>query len=87
MTIAVMSPKELGDQAELGEAVASKIIAGAKKMANVGGFVSGVSLFDAVRKSRSWCPVQLLSTNSSEEVLKPRQLSRFSESSVAERRR
>ena len=38
MTIAVMSPKELGDQAELGEAVASKIIAGAKKMANVGGF-------------------------------------------------
>ena len=30
MTIAVMSPKELGDQAELGEAVASKIIAGAK---------------------------------------------------------
>ena len=46
MTIAVMSPKELGDQAELGEAVASKIIAGAKKMANVGGFVSGVSLLE-----------------------------------------
>ena len=46
MTIAVMSPKELGDQAELGEAVASKIIAGAKKMVNVGGFVSGVSLLE-----------------------------------------
>ncbi len=46
MTIAVMSPKELGDQAELGEAVASKIIAGAKKMANVGGFVSGISLLE-----------------------------------------
>ena len=59
MTIAVMSPKELGDQAELGEAVASKIIAGAKKMANVGGFVSGVSLLE--RRSE----VQKLTSGSS----------------------
>ena len=44
--IAVMSPSELSDQAELGEAVAAKIIAGAKKLANIGGFVSGVALLE-----------------------------------------
>ena len=87
MTIAVMSPKELGDQAELGEAVASKIIAGAKKMANVGGFVSGVSLLE--RRSE----VQKLTSGSSalDELLgggfRLRQLSRYSESSAAERHR
>ena len=87
MTIAVMSPKELGDQAELGEAVASKIIAGAKKMANVGGFVSGVSLLE--RRSE----VQKLTSGSSalDELLgvdsRLRPLSRYSESSAAERHR
>ena len=41
-----MSPSELGEQAELGEAVSAKIIAGAKKLANIGGFISGVALLD-----------------------------------------
>ena len=45
-----MSPSELAEQAELGEAVASKIIAGAKKMANIGGFVSGGALLDRRRE-------------------------------------
>ena len=44
--IAVMSPAELAEQAELGEAVSAKIIAGAKKLANIGGFVSGVALLE-----------------------------------------
>ena len=44
--LAVMSPSELGEQAELGEAVSAKIIAGAKKLANIGGFISGVALLD-----------------------------------------
>ena len=35
LAIAVMSPSELAEQAELGEAVSAKIIAGAKKMANI----------------------------------------------------
>ena len=43
LAIAVMSPSELGEQAELGEAVSAKIIAGAKKLANIGGFISGVA--------------------------------------------
>ena len=46
LAIAVMSPPELSEQAELGEAVSSKIIAGAKKLANIGGFVSGVALLE-----------------------------------------
>ncbi len=46
LAIAVMAPAELAEQAELGEAVSSKIIAGAKKLANIGGFVSGSALLD-----------------------------------------
>ena len=46
-----MSPSELGEQAELGEAVSAKIIAGAKKLANIGGFISGVALL--TREARS----------------------------------
>ena len=46
LAIAVMSPSELAEQAELGEAVSAKIIAGAKKMANIGGFISGSALLD-----------------------------------------
>ncbi|MBK64201.1 MAG: DNA repair and recombination protein RadA [Euryarchaeota archaeon] len=46
LAIAVMSPSELAEQAELGEAVSAKIIAGAKKMANIGGFISGNALLD-----------------------------------------
>jgi DNA repair protein RadA len=44
LALAVMSPGDLADQAELGEAVATKIIGGAKKMANIGVFVSGGAL-------------------------------------------
>ena len=50
LAIAVMSPSELAEQAELGEAVAGKIIAGAKTMANIGGFVSGSALLDRRRE-------------------------------------
>ena len=50
LAIAVMSPSALADSAELGEAVAAKIINAAKKMANIGGFVSGGCLLE--RRSR-----------------------------------
>ena len=46
LAIAVMSPSALADSAELGEAVSAKIINAAKKMANIGGFVSGGSLLE-----------------------------------------
>jgi DNA repair protein RadA len=50
LAIAVMSPNELAEQAELGEAVSSKIIQGAKKMANIGGFISGNKLLERRRQ-------------------------------------
>ena len=50
LALAVMSPGDLADQAELGEAVATKIIGGAKKMANIGGFVSGGALLERRRE-------------------------------------
>ena len=50
LALAVMSPGYLADQAELGEAVATKIIAAAKKMANIGGFVSGGALLERRRE-------------------------------------
>jgi DNA repair protein RadA len=50
LALAVMSPGDLADQAELGEAVATKIIGGAKKMANIGGFVSGDALLERRRE-------------------------------------
>ncbi|MDA1167485.1 MAG: helix-hairpin-helix domain-containing protein, partial [archaeon] len=46
LSLAVMSPADLSEEAELGEAVAAKIIAAAKKMANIGGFVSGDALLE-----------------------------------------
>jgi len=46
MSIAVASPSELSDAAEIGEAVASKIIIDARKHADIGGFESGVKLFE-----------------------------------------
>ena len=49
LEIAVMSPNELAEQAELGEAVSSKIIQGAKKLANIGGFLSGNALLERRR--------------------------------------
>jgi DNA repair protein RadA len=50
LSIAVMTPVELADSAELGEAVATKIIAGAKKLANIGGFLSGGALLERRRQ-------------------------------------
>ncbi|HIE81121.1 MAG TPA: DNA repair and recombination protein RadA [Candidatus Poseidoniales archaeon] len=50
LAIAVMSPNELAEQAELGEAVSSKIIQGAKKLANIGGFISGNALLERRRE-------------------------------------
>ena len=50
LALAVMSPGDLADQAELGEAVATKIINGAKKMANIGGFLSGGALLERRRE-------------------------------------
>ena len=47
---AVKSPADLAEQAELGEAVAGKIINAAKKMANIGGFVSGGALLERRRE-------------------------------------
>ena len=46
LAIAVMSPNELAEQAELGEAVSSKIIQGAKKMANIGDSYQGNKLLE-----------------------------------------
>lgn len=50
LAIAVMSPNELAAQAELGEAVSAKIIQGAKKLANIGGFISGNALLERRRE-------------------------------------
>lgn len=46
MSIAVASPSELGDAAEIGEATASKIIFGARKLADIGGFETGSSILE-----------------------------------------
>ncbi len=46
MSIAVASPSELGDAAEIGEATASKIIYGARKLADIGGFETGSSILE-----------------------------------------
>ena len=50
LAIAVMTPAALADAAELGEAVASKIIQSSKKMANIGGFLSGGQLLERRRE-------------------------------------
>ena len=50
LAIAVMTPGALADAAELGEAVANKIIQSAKKMANIGGFLSGGQLLERRRE-------------------------------------
>jgi len=46
MSIAVASPSELSDVAEIGEAVASKIIIDARKQSDIGGFETGAKLFE-----------------------------------------
>ena len=50
LSLAVMAPGDLAEQAELGEAVAAKIIAAAKRMANIGGFISGDALLERRRQ-------------------------------------
>jgi DNA repair protein RadA len=46
MSIAVASPKDLAEAADLGDAVAVKIIVAARKMADVGGFETGDVIAD-----------------------------------------
>ncbi|RLF26612.1 MAG: DNA repair and recombination protein RadA [Thermoplasmata archaeon] len=46
MSIAVASPKELGDAADIGESTASKIIIAARKAADVGQFETGDVIFE-----------------------------------------
>ena len=50
LSLAVMAPGDLAEQAELGEAVAAKIISAAKRMANIGGFISGEALLERRRQ-------------------------------------
>jgi len=50
MSIAVTSPKELSDVADIGESTALKIIQAARKSADVGSFETGVALLE--RRSR-----------------------------------
>ena len=50
LSLAVMTPGDLAQSAELGEGVSAKIIAAAKKVANIGGFVSGAALLDRRRQ-------------------------------------
>jgi DNA repair protein RadA len=46
MSIAVSSPSELADAAEIGESTASKIIIDARKQSDVGGFETGAALLE-----------------------------------------
>ena len=46
MSIAVASPKELSDAAEVGETVGAKIIQKARKQADIGKFETGISLLE-----------------------------------------
>jgi len=50
LAIAVMTPSSLSDAAELGEAVSAKIIQSAKKLANIGGFISGTAILERRRE-------------------------------------
>jgi len=53
MSIAVSSPKELSDVADIGEATAAKIIQAARRSADVGSFETGVALLE--RRSKVGC--------------------------------
>ena len=46
LSIAVASPSELADAAEIGESTASKIIVSARKLADIGGFETGGALLE-----------------------------------------
>jgi len=53
MSVAVASPRELADIADIGETTASKIIRSARTRADVGGFESGVALLE--RRAQVGC--------------------------------
>lgn len=53
MSIAVSSPKELSDVADIGETTAAKIIQAARRSADVGSFETGVALLE--RRSKVGC--------------------------------
>ncbi|MCK4415858.1 MAG: DNA repair and recombination protein RadA [Thermoplasmatales archaeon] len=53
MSIAVSSPKELSDIADIGETTAAKIIQAARRSADVGSFETGVALLE--RRSKVGC--------------------------------
>lgn len=53
MSIAVSSPRELSEVADIGETTAAKIIQAARKSADVGSFETGVALLE--RRSRVGC--------------------------------
>ncbi|HEC89727.1 MAG TPA: DNA repair and recombination protein RadA, partial [Thermoplasmatales archaeon] len=46
MSIAVASPRELAEAAEIGESTASKIIINARKLADIGNFETGTVLME-----------------------------------------
>ena len=50
MSIAVASPSEFADAAEIGETTASKIILGARKFADIGEFETGCSILEKRQK-------------------------------------
>lgn len=53
MSIAVSSPKELSDVADIGETTAAKIIQAARRSADVGSFETGIALLE--RRSKVGC--------------------------------
>ncbi|MBN1390292.1 MAG: DNA repair and recombination protein RadA [Candidatus Thermoplasmatota archaeon] len=65
MSIAVSSPSALVEAAEIGEATAVKIIAAAKKLANVGGFVTG----DVIMENRRHISKLLTGSKALDELL------------------
>jgi DNA repair protein RadA len=65
MSIAVSSPSALVEAAEIGEATAAKIIAAAKKFADVGGFVTG----DVIMEKRRTINKLLTGSKALDELL------------------
>jgi len=65
MSIAVSSPSALVEAAEIGEATAAKIIAAAKKLANIGGFVTG----DVIMEKRRTINKLLTGSKALDELL------------------
>ena len=87
LALAVMSPADLAEQAELGEAVAGKIINAAKKMATLVDSFPVLPFSTDDEKFRSSHPRFNPLTISSEAVLKHKLLSKFTEHLVLEKPR